>query len=245
MAHVHFFLNPKGGTGKSLFSYITAQYLISLGADVTCIDCDPITPTLIEYKALNPNRLDIMEGTNIEKTKFDRFVELIVAGSEDQHFIIDNGTSSFVALADYLTANGIVPFLNSMHHTVTFHVVIVGGDNLVGSLGGFQYITKNFKNDAMILVWLNPFFGPVQKDGKTFDQFSIVLENPPFAQINYPDFPKDMFGKSFARLQKDRLTFAEVCDAERAPEGYDLMTCHRLNMMRDQIFKMLEASKAF
>ena len=85
MAHVHFFLNPKGGTGKSLFSYITAQYLISLGADVTCIDCDPITPTLIEYKALNPKRLDIMEGTNIEKTKFDRFVELIVAGSEDQH----------------------------------------------------------------------------------------------------------------------------------------------------------------
>ena len=83
MAHVHFFLNPKGGTGKSLFSYITAQYLISLGADVTCIDCDPITPTLIEYNALNPKRLDIMEGTNIEKTKFDRFVELIVAGSED------------------------------------------------------------------------------------------------------------------------------------------------------------------
>ena len=34
MAHVHFFLNPKGGTGKSLFSYITAQYLISLGADL-------------------------------------------------------------------------------------------------------------------------------------------------------------------------------------------------------------------
>ena len=47
MAHVHFFLNPKGGTGKSLVSYIVAQYLISKGVKTTCIDCDPVTPTLI------------------------------------------------------------------------------------------------------------------------------------------------------------------------------------------------------
>ena len=33
------------------------------------------------------------------------------------------------------------------------------------------------------------------------------------------DFPKDTFGKSFALLQKDRLTFAEVCDEEQAPQG--------------------------
>ncbi|MFR0874647.1 MAG: division plane positioning ATPase MipZ [Bilophila wadsworthia] len=52
MAHVHFFLNPKGGTGKSLVSYIVAQYLISKGVKTTCIDCDPVTPTLIAYEAL-------------------------------------------------------------------------------------------------------------------------------------------------------------------------------------------------
>ena len=52
-----------------------------------------------------------------------------------------------------------------------------------------------------------------------------------------------MFGKSFALLQKDRLTFAEVCDVEKAPKGYDLMTCHRLGMIRTQVFNMLDATK--
>lgn len=76
MAHVHFFLNPKGGTGKSLVSYIVAQYLISKGVKTTCIDCDPVTPTLIAYEALHAVRVNIMVENNIDKTRFDRFVEL-------------------------------------------------------------------------------------------------------------------------------------------------------------------------
>ena len=245
MAHVHFFLNPKGGTGKSLFSYIMAQYLSSKGLKTTCIDCDPVTPTLIAYEALHALRIDIMEDNNIEKIKFDKFVELIIAGEENEHFIIDNGTSSFVALADYLVANGIVSFLRSMGHVVTFHVIIVGGDNLKGTVEGFQYITDKFKGDSQILIWLNPFFGKIERDGKSFDQFSVFAENSKFvdAIINYPDFPKDMFGKSFALLQKDMLTFAEVCDAENTPKGYDRMTCHRLGMIRTQVFNMLDATK--
>lgn len=247
MAHVHFFLNPKGGTGKSLFSYITAQYLISKGCKTTCIDCDPVTPTLLEYQALKPIRLDIMnkERSDIEKTKFDKFVEVIAIGEEDANYIIDNGTSSFVALCYYLTENKIVPFLSSLGHSVIFHVIIVGGDNLIGSLGGFQYITKNFKEEADIIVWLNPFFGQIEKDGKSFDEFSIFIENSHHVSsiIRYPDYSKDMFGKSFAQLQKDRLTFAEVCDVEETPKGYDLMTRHRLGMIRKQVFEMLNASR--
>jgi len=222
-----------------------AQYLSSKGLKTTCIDCDPVTPTLIAYEALHALRIDIMEDNNIEKIKFDKFVELIIAGEENEHFIIDNGTSSFVALADYLVANGIVSFLRSMGHVVTFHVIIVGGDNLKGTVEGFQYITDKFKGDSQILIWLNPFFGKIERDGKSFDQFSVFAENSKFvdAIINYPDFPKDMFGKSFALLQKDRLTFAEVCDAENTPKGYDRMTCHRLGMIRTQVFNMLDATK--
>lgn len=126
MAHVHFFLNPKGGTGKSLVSYIVAQYLISKGVKTTCIDCDPVTPTLIAYEALHAVRVNIMVENNIDKTKFDRFVELIAQGEENEHFVIDNGTSSFVPLLDYMVTNAITPLLVSMGHTVTFHVIIVG-----------------------------------------------------------------------------------------------------------------------
>lgn len=245
MSHVHFFLNPKGGTGKSTFSCIMAQYLLAKGLKTTCIDCDPATPTLFSYKALDAVRLDIMVENNIEKTKFDAFVELIMAGEKNEHFIIDNGTSSFVALSDYLLANDIPGLLASMGHIVTFHVIIVGGDNMKETTEGFQYITRKFGGKSQIFVWLNPFFGKIERDGKSFDEFNAFTENQHLisAIIRYPDFPKDMFGKSFALMQKDRLTFAEVCNVEKAPKGYDLMTRHRLKMIRDQAFDMLEASR--
>lgn len=41
MDHVNFFLNPKGGTGKSTFSCIMAQYLMAKGFKTTCIDAIP------------------------------------------------------------------------------------------------------------------------------------------------------------------------------------------------------------
>lgn len=243
MAHVHFFLNPKGGTGKSLMSYIVAQYLLSIGRSVTCIDCDPVTPTLVAYTALNAQRLNIMVDNNIEKTMFDKFVEVISTCEDNRHFIIDNGTSSFVALSDYLVTQDIVPMLQEMGHRVTFHVVIVGGDNMEGTVAGFADIVSKFGKYAQIIVWLNPFFGKIERDGKVFDEFSVVRENMSHitAILRFPDFPKDTFGKSFARLQKDRLTFAQVCDVEQAPQGYDLMTRHRIGMIRKKIFEMLNA----
>lgn len=80
MAHVHFFLNPKGGTGKSLVSYIVAQYLISKGVKTTCIDCDPVTPTLIAYEALHAVRVNIMVETTSTKPNLTASSSLLPKG---------------------------------------------------------------------------------------------------------------------------------------------------------------------
>ena len=37
-----------------------------------------------------------------------------------------------------MVTNAITPLLVSMGHTVTFHVIIVGGDNLTGTVDGFK-----------------------------------------------------------------------------------------------------------
>lgn len=245
MAHIHFFLNPKGGTGKSLTATIVAQYLRSQGKALTCIDCDPVTPTLVAYAALKVIRLDVMEENNIEKSKFDELMNYIVAGEDDEHFVIDNGTSSFVALADYMVTNEVVSLLKSLGHTITFHAIIVGGDNLDGTIDGFIELVKSFSEHARIVVWLNPFFGAVEHQGKTFEDFVCFHDHMEqiAAVIHYPNFPKDTFGKSFAMLQKDRLLFDEVVTVPQAPKGYDLMTVHRLGMMQKNIYSMLDAAR--
>ena len=243
MPHVHFFLNPKGGTGKSLFSYVFAQYLMSKNNKTQCIDCDPVTPTLNKYKALDVLYMDIMEGNDIQKTKFDNFAQIFMQSQEDCHFVVDNGTSSYVALSEYLISNDFISVLKELGFDVSFHVIIVGGDNMEETIRGMNDIIIRFGDRAHIILWLNPFFGKIEKDGMLFElspMFERCKERL-YGILRFPDFPKDTFGISFAKIQKDRLCFHQVCDVNPAPNGYDIMTVHRVKLIRKQLFEMLDA----
>ena len=209
MPHVHFFLNPKGGTGKSLFSYVFAQYLMSKNIKTQCIDCDPVTPTLNKYTALDVLYMDIMEGNDIQKTKFDNFAQIFMQSQEDCHFVVDNGTSSYVALSEYLISNDFISVLKELGFDVSFHVIIVGGDNMEETIRGMNDIIRRFGDRAHIILWLNPFFGKIEKDGILFElspMFERCKERL-YGILRFPDFPKDTFGISFAKIQKDRLCF--------------------------------------
>ena len=76
-------------------------------------------------------------------------------------------------LLDYMVTNAITPLLVSMGHTVTFHVIIVGGDNLTGTVDGFKQIVTQFAPEARIIVWLNHFFCTFERGGKSFEDFVV------------------------------------------------------------------------
>jgi hypothetical protein len=59
-ADVHLVLNGKGGVGKSLVATWLAEFLISRGRSIRCIDGDPVNRSLSQYKALGAERLDLV-----------------------------------------------------------------------------------------------------------------------------------------------------------------------------------------
>src|SRR5687768_8770781 len=61
MNQAHFILQAKGGVGKSLAASVIAQFLRGRGESVEVVDTDPSNATLFGYKALNVQRLDLME----------------------------------------------------------------------------------------------------------------------------------------------------------------------------------------
>src|SRR4051794_1715904 len=95
---VHLVMQGKGGVGKSTAATFLAQWLT--GDDpqrATCIDTDPVNATFTAYKTLDVRRVEIMQDNNINPRRFDEVVELVMARPQDA--VIDNGASSFVALA--------------------------------------------------------------------------------------------------------------------------------------------------
>lgn len=236
MAKIHMVLQGKGGVGKSVIAALIAQYKASKGQAPLCLDTDPVNSTFHGYKSLNVRRLQIMDGDEINSRNFDSLVELIAPSKDD--VVIDNGASSFVPLSHYLVTNQVPALLHEMGHELVVHTVITGGQALVDTLSGFAQLASQFPAEARFVVWLNPYWGPIEHEGKTFEQLKAYTANKArvAAIIQIPDLKKETYGQDLSDMLQDRLTF----DDALALESLTIMTRQRLKIIKGQIYAQLE-----
>jgi hypothetical protein len=234
---IHLILQGKGGVGKTLGAAMLAQYKVSKGQQPLCVDTDPVNATFSGYKDLNVQRLDIMEGDEINTRKFDALIELI-AKSSAEDAIIDNGASSFVPLAHYLISNRVPALLQNMRHELMVHTVITGGQALLDTVSGFAQLASQFPVECRFIVWLNPYWGPVEHDGKTFEQMKAYTANKGrvTAIVRIPDMKDETFGRDFSDMLQNRLTF----DQALALESLTIMTRQRLAIVKQEMYQQLE-----
>jgi hypothetical protein len=238
MAKIHMILQGKGGVGKSFIAALLAQYKESKGKKPLCIDTDPVNATFQGFTALDVQLLNIMEEKKINSRKFDDLIEMIAATEQD--IIIDNGASTFVPLSDYIISNNIPDMLSSMGHELVIHTVITGGQALKDTINGFDQLIRTFPDSCLFVVWLNPFWGPIEFEGKTFEKMKIYITNKGHvsAIIKIPDLTKETFGLDLTNLLKDRLTFKEALDNK----DLTIMTRQRLKIINKQLFDQLDAA---
>lgn len=235
MAKIHVVLQGKGGVGKSYIASILAQYKINKSQKPLCIDTDSINATFASYKALNVQRFPVING-NTDSSNLDGLIEKIAQSSDD--VIIDNGANSCVQMARYLISNQMQVSLADLGHKLVVHTVITGGQTLLDTVSGFSQLVSQLSADTLIVVWLNPYWGPVEDAGKTFEQMKAYTENKDriTAIIPIPKLNAATFGLDLIDMLKDRLTFDE---AIVSPERF-IMTRQRLKMIRDQLFHQID-----
>ncbi|WP_412058692.1 conjugal transfer protein TraL [Bartonella sp. DGB2] len=236
MAKIHMILQGKGGVGKSMVAAILAQYKMEKNQTPLCIDTDPINATFEGYKALAVKRLEIMDADEINTRKFDTLVEMSVSSKND--VIIDNGASSFVPLSYYLINNKVPSLFKSMEHELIIHTVITGGQSLRDTINGFTQLVEQFPLETNFVVWLNPYWGAVENDGKPFYDMKAFISNRSriSAIVEIPTLKEETYGYDFSTILKKRLTFKEAIEKETLP----IMTKQRLKIIKDTIFQQLE-----
>lgn len=239
MAHIHMVLQGKGGVGKSMIAAIIAQYIRLKGRRPVCVDTDPVNATFHGYRRLRVSHLAIMEGEDIAPRRFDQLVEVIAGTTDQEDVIIDNGASSFVPLSSYLITNDVPALLHRMGHQLVVHTVITGGQALVDTVHGFAQLVKQFPDEAVFVVWLNPFWGAIELDGKAFHQMKAYTANKDRVKaiIDLPPLKEDTFGRDLSDMLQDRLTFEEAIAAPSRP----IMVRQRLKIIQAQIFGQLAA----
>ena len=237
---LHLILQGKGGVGKSMIAAVLAQYKLAKGVDLLCIDTDPVNATFSGYEALTVRRLDILEGDEINSRNFDALVEL--ASRHDGDVIIDNGASSFVPLSHYLVSNQVPALLGEMGFDVVVHTVITGGQALLDTLNGFSQLVTQYPKECTFVVWLNPFWGPIEHEGKGFEQLKVYLanKNKIAAIVTLPFLKAETHGRDFSEIQQERLTF----DQAQAQARFSIMMRQRLKLIKADIFNQLDGAAA-
>lgn len=235
MAKIHVILQGKGGVGKSVAAAFLAQYKTEKGQELFCIDTDPVNATFHGYRGLQVTRLQIMESDEINPRSFDLLVEQIAASRGD--VIIDNGASCFVPLSHFLISNQVPTLLAEMGHQLVVHTVVTGGQALIDTVSGFSQLVSQFPAEVLFVVWLNPYWGPIEHEGKPFEQMKAYTANRHrvSALIQLPALKKETYGRDLSDMLQERLTFDEAL----AMESRTIMTRQRLKIIKGQVFGQL------
>ena len=235
MKSVHFTLQGKGGVGKSYISSLITQYLMHKEMSVIAIDTDPVNSTLAGYKALNAELLPLLKEGVIDERRFDQLMERIV--TEDSHFVVDNGASSFIPLSNYLTENEAINVLSEHGKQVYIHTIITGGQALSDTLTGFSALARFMPEQARLVVWLNEYFGEIEIGGKSFEHLDPYKAHRDkiFALLTIQKQTSATFGQDVKELLDKKMTFDEV----NMSEAFNLMSKSRLNRIKTQLFDQL------
>ena len=235
---VHMTLQGKGGIGKSFSCTLLAQYKMAKGPAPLCVDIDAVNGTFHGFGALNVVKLDILEGKEINRGKFDKLVELIVE-NDGRDTIVDSGASTFVSLWHYMTGSKLPQVLAEMGRELVIHTVITGGQALEETVAGFSQLAEQFPQQASFVVWLNPYFGPVERERQGFEQFDeyIDLKDQVSAIIRMPQLA-ELFRRDLSDMLQRRLTFDEALPMS----SFTIITRQRLIMIKRNFFQLMDGA---
>lgn len=233
---IHMSLQGKGGVGKSLVASILAQYLQNEKRSIECIDTDPVNRTLSQYKAVNASRLELLRNGYIDPRGFDALMERLL--TEDATFVIDNGASTFLPLWSYVIENRVLDLLSNAGKKLYVHTVVTGGQALLDTINGFRSLAQSTE-ERTIVVWINEYFGRVERDGKNFADMAAYVDNAGkvFGSVHITQRNHDTFGRDIEEVIARKLTFEEAIREDE----FSLMTKQRLKVVQRDLFEQLAA----
>jgi hypothetical protein len=233
-------MQGKGGVGKSLLAFYVAQYVKDQKQKCLVFDTDPLNPTLSRTVSFEAKVVKLLadDRTTIIKSAFDEMIE--ACENMDSDAVIDVGASSFVPMLEYCGKNGVFDLWHSMGHECRIHSIITGKD-FADTCNWFGEIMRRTRHlpSVSAVVWLNPFTGPVEKDGRIFEDTVQYRENQDRIQAILPmplPASEGVFGmRSFNEMMAAGETLEEY---HRGP--HFIMERQTMIMFRRKLFEMMD-----
>ena len=168
--NIHLSLQSKGGAGKSTSIAFLGDYLKQKDLQTRFLDLDPNNATLAQYRALDVERIMLIDEHNVISTRgFDTVMETIETPTDVEHLVIDIGGDGFTQVVNHLVSHEFLERALDKGHSVTIHTPINGGQSLHATLQCLDNLAASFPDPATFCIWLVHRREPVATpDGKPF-----------------------------------------------------------------------------
>lgn len=92
------------------------------------------------------------------------------------------------------------------------------------------------------MTWLNRYWGPIEHEGKGFEQMKAYLSNKHrvSAIARIPQLKDETYGRDLGDMLRARLTFGEAL----ALSSLAIMTRQRIKIIKGLLFKQLDQATA-
>ena len=120
---------------------------------------------------------------------------------------------------------------------VIVHSVIAGGLAQDNTVSDFVTPTSQLPVGVQVVVWLNEHFGPIESEGKFFEEMRAYLDNKHRVTgiVRLPKRTDNTYGKDIATMLKRRLTFDEALKSDT----FQLMSKQRIKIVQRSIYEQL------
>src|SRR3546814_16182116 len=100
---------------------------------------------------------------------------------------------------------------------LVIHSVLTGGQAQGDTMDGLASLLEHFPN-VPVVVWLNEFFGRVERDGRKFEDSKLFRDHQEqiHALIRIPELRKETFGADVDQMLRQKINFAAVKEIGRA-----------------------------
>lgn len=229
----HFILQGKGGVGKSVISTFLLQYLREkYGEIVKGFDTDPTNQSFLAFKGLGVELIEIVEGKNrVSERKFDDLIEALL---EAEIAVVDNGSTGFLPVCNYIIQNEVIDFLIESRKKVLIHIPITGGQTFIDTAEGLVSICEQFPETAEVILWINEFFGPLEKKLEEYKFYKRVQDRINNIVTIHEQDP-DTFSTDITIMLTQRKTFEELTN----DPAVNKMVKRRLRIYKESLFKQL------
>jgi hypothetical protein len=234
MARVLITLQGKGGVGKSYLTSAAAQWLIAREQSVICVDTDTLNPTLLQYKPLNAEHIQLSVDHVVDPRAIDRLIA-IIHGAGDGYVVVDVGSNGFETVMAYQIENNLFDMLADMGHEIVVQTVIAGGADTEETLKGATALLAS--TEVPMVLWLNEHLGPLEYKGAAIADLKFIKDAKArlLGMVVMRARTRQTFGRDVEDMLRQRITFDD------AIKTFDLMPAHRIKKVRDDLFEQMDA----